>query len=106
MATNTIQASFGFDTDPARRDLNELERDTRRALNEVERHGKTASEKFAELFKRDPTQKAERALVQFGRRLAGGDVTGAIEGLIGRMSVLGLAAGAAVGVAFVAFEKF
>lgn len=99
MGAGTIQGEFGWSNAGLITGMKEAEGIATRGAKSIE--GKIAS-----LFKRDPTQRAERAIGGFVERLAGGDVAGGIQALTGSMSAFGLAAGVAIGAGIGLFIKF
>jgi hypothetical protein len=58
------------------------------------------------IFRRSPFARAERALTDFAARLGGGDVTGAISGLLSRVTGFGLGTAVVLGTAALAAKKF
>lgn len=69
-----------------------------RSVEQAEKRAQSFSARITSLFRRDPTQRAERALSGFITDLSSGNVLGAIEGVSSRLSGLGLAAGVGLGV--------
>jgi hypothetical protein len=102
MAEHTIQATFGFDTKPGQKDLDDFISKVRNGAQHMDGFGS----KFESFFKRDPARPAGRAFEELARNLASGDTAQAVTSFVGRIGGIGLAATLVTGVAAGAFKKF
>ena len=76
-------------------------------LNEAERRSQSFEGRIAGLFKRSPTQRAERAFTELATQLTSGNVAQAVAGFAARLTGIGgLFAGVAIGAAVGLFQKF
>lgn len=74
-------------------------------LNEAGQKAQTFEGRIAGLFRRSPLHRAERAFADFAANLATGNVAGAVQGLAGRFTGLGLVIGTVVGAGTLIFNK-
>lgn len=75
-------------------------------LGEAERKAQSFEGRIAGFFKRDPTQRAERAFSDLAVNLSTGNVAQGIAGFAAKLTGLGLAAGIGVGAAVALFQRF
>jgi hypothetical protein len=75
-------------------------------LNQAERKAQSFESRVAGFFKRDPTQRAERAFTDLATNLSTGNVAQAVGGFFTSITAGGLAIGTAVGIGVTLFQKF
>lgn len=92
-----ITFDFGANLAPLKRDLNEAQAIARNAANNINRT--TGRGGVADLFRRTPERRAERAFGALGASLATGDVATGLMAFGERLTGLGLAAGIGIGAA-------
>jgi hypothetical protein len=74
-------------------------------LNQAERKAQSFESRVAGFFKRDPTQRAERAFTDLATNLSSGNVAQGVGGFFTSITAGGLAIGTAVGIGVTLFQK-
>src|SRR4030095_10571899 len=75
-------------------------------LNQAQRRAQSFESQVAGFFKRDPTQRAQRAFTALATGLSTGSVAAGVQTFAASLSGLSLVAGVAIGTAIGVFEKF